>query len=299
MGVVSFKELARKNEYELRSQRKLTREFVVVLSDDTLTGNPTAEPAVFAAIGIDIGSVHPTYTDAPYRCRKIVMTEGYEGSPYHVHIQCEYGVIYAHELVSPIARPYVWDFDSSPGEIPAFAYYHGSANNDIRPLTNSAYDFSPGLVTQEGIVTAKVTGNFASLPTSWIGVQNFVNDQTYLGCPPHSVKVAKVSVKQAQEEFNGSVVAFWQAVAELHYRQTGHNLQLPDVGWNFIAGNQKRRAMVFDFENGEWVASPNPVGLDGSGGLTFGAPAILNRRMNPVVNFSTLFGAPPTTPLPT
>jgi len=63
------------------------------------------------------------------------------------------------------------------------------------------------------------------------------------------------------------------------------------VGFNFIAGGEKRRAMVFDFQNGEWIASPNPVGLDGSGGQTLGAPAILTRRVNPRADFST-FGTP-------
>jgi hypothetical protein len=108
--------------------------------------------------------------------------------------------------------------------------------------------------------------------------------------------VQKVKVTTVREEFGGAIVSYWQATAELHYRQSGHNLQLPDVGWNFISGGQKRRAMVFDFENSEWIASPNPVGLDGSGNLTGGVPAILNRRVNPEANFATLFGTPPTTP---
>jgi hypothetical protein len=50
--------------------------------------------------------------------------------------------------------------------------------------------------------------------------------------------------------------------------------------------------MVFDFENSEWIASPNPVGLDGSGGQTGGAPAILNRRVCPAGNLTSTFGTP-------
>jgi hypothetical protein len=65
------------------------------------------------------------------------------------------------------------------------------------------------------------------------------------------------------------------------------------VGFNYIANNQKRRAMVFDFENAEWVAAPGPVGLDGSGGLTLGAPAILVRRVHREVDFNGFFGTPP------
>jgi hypothetical protein len=293
MSVVSFQELGRKNEYEVGKARRLVREFVCVLSDDTLTGNPTPENVIFSAVSVDLGSTHPTYTN--YRCRKMSLTEGYEGSPYHVHLLCEYGVILARELVSPTSRASYWEFDSAPGEVPALAYFDGGT---LRPLTNSAFDYFPGLVAPEALAVAKVTTNFATFPNSWYAAQNAVNNATYLGCPTHSIKVEKVKVIQTQEEFGGGIVAYWQATAELHYRQSGHNLQLPDIGFNFIGGGQKRRAMVFDFENSEWIASPNPVGLNGAGAQTGGAPAILNRRVCPEANFATLFGTPPTTPLP-
>lgn len=293
MGVASVKELKRKAEYEVLQPRKLTREWVCVLTDDTLTGAPLYEPDVFTAVGVDLGSIHPTYTDGPYRVRKMTLTEGFEGSPYHVHLVAEYGIIGTDFLVSPTSRSAVWDFDSQPGEIPALTYYDGTT---LRPLTNSAFDYFPGLVTQESKVVATVQQNFATFPSAWYGAMNHVNNATYLGAPAHSIKVEKVTVKTAREQFGGAVVSYWAATAELHYRQSGHNLQLPDIGFNFLAGGQKRRAMVFDFENGEWMASANPVGLDGTGGLTLGVPAILNRRVNPEANFASLFGTPPTTP---
>jgi hypothetical protein len=205
----------------------------------------------------------------------------------------EYGIVSLNELVTPVDRSAVWDFDSQPGEVPALTYYDGTT---LRPLTNSAYDYFPGLVTQESTVVATVTKNYASFPSSWYAVMNHVNNATYLGCDLHTIKVQKVRVTTAREEFGGSIRSYWQATAELHYRQSGHNLQLPDIGWNFIGGGQKRRAMVFDFENSEWIASPNPVGLDGNGALTLGVPAILNRRVNPQSDFASIFGTPPTTP---
>lgn len=290
MGVVSSKELPRKAEYEILKPRKLTREFVCVLSDDTIT-NPTAENQIFTHLGIDLGAAHPTYTD--HRVRSMKLTEGFDGSPYHTHVLFEYGVVTADELIAPVDRSAVWDFDSQPGEVPALTYYDGTT---LRPLTNSAYDYFPGLVTQESTVVATVTKNFAQFPSSWYAAMNHVNNATYLGCPTHSIKVQKVKVTTAREQFGATLASYWQATAELHYRQSGHNLQLPDIGWNFIDGGQKRRAMVFDFENSEWIASPNPVGLDGSGGLTLGVPAILGRRVNPETNFQSLFGTPPTTP---
>lgn len=289
MSVVSHKELFRKNEYEVGKPRKLQREWVCVLSDDTLT-TPTAETEIFTAIGVDLGSLHPTYTG--YRLRKMNLTEGFDGSPYHVHLLGEYGVIQASELVHPTSRSALWDFESAPGEVPALFYYDGTT---LRPLTNSAYDYFPGLTTQESTVVAKVTQNFTNFPNSWYSAQNAVNNATYLGCPAHSVKVQKLTVNATYEDFGGSIVGYWKATAELHYRQSGHNLQLPDIGFNFIGGGQKRRAMVFDFQNSEWLASPNPVGLDGAGGLTLGVPAVLNRRVNPEANFAAIFGTPPTT----
>jgi hypothetical protein len=296
-SVVSVKELARKGVFEIGKSRTLTRELVCVLSDDALTSSPIDDNQLVAATGVNIGTAHPFYTFN--KCRKITITEGFEGSPYHVHILYEYGVILAYELQAPTDRPGVWEFDGAPGEVPALFYYAGNDNSTKYPLTNSAYDYFPGLVTQEALSVARVTYNFATFPTNWFAASQCVNDATYFGCPAHSVKLDKISVQQTQEEFNGGTVAYWKATAELHYRQSGHSLQLPDVGFNFILSNQKRRAMVFDFENAEWVASPGPVGLDGNGGMTLGAPAILVRRVNPVVNFTTLFGNPPTTPLPT
>jgi hypothetical protein len=294
--VVSFKELPRRGVFEIGRTRQLTREFVCVLSDDALTGTPITEPQIATAIGIDLESTHPQYTS--YRVRKLTITEGFEGSPYHVHVLTEYGIVMGWERTTPTNRPYVWEFDGAPGEVPALFYYDGAGNETKYPLTNSAYDYFPGLVTQEALTVAKVTANFANFPSAWFAASQCVNDSTYLGCPAHSIKLDKITVKQEQEEFGGSVVAYWKSTAELHYRQSGHNLQLPDVGFNFISGNQKRRAMVFDFDNAEWVASPNPVGLNGSGAMTLGAPAILNRRVNPVANFASLFGNAPTTPLP-
>ena len=48
-----------------------------------------------------------------------------------------------------------------------------------------------------------------------------------------------------------------------------------------------------DFENGEWIPSANPVGLNGSGAQTGSYPAILERRVLPEAAFTGLFGSPP------
>jgi hypothetical protein len=183
----------------------------------------------------------------------------------------------------------VWSFESQAGQVPALFHYSGGG---IFPLTNSAGDYFPGLVTDESLVRIKVQRNFAAVPTGWLSAQNHVNNGVYLGCPANTVKVAAIEVQYMAEEFSNSLVQFYAATASLVYRQSSHNLLLPDVGFNFIEGGERRRAMVFDFQNAEWVASSNPVGLDGFGGQTLGSPAILNRRINPQADLSSIFGTP-------
>lgn len=293
MAIVSSHELSRKGEWELGQPIKLTREFVVVLSDNTLENNPTQENQIFIHLGIDIGTPHPTYVN---NCvRKMTFTEGYEGSPYHVHVLFEYGPVLANEMIHPTSRTYVWEAESTIGEIAATTFWDG---NQRRPLTNSAYDFYPGLTTGEGMATLRVTANFSNWPSAWFAATNCVNNALYAGCEAGSLKVTSVRCTQQTEQFGANAVAFWQAVAELQYRETGHGYRLPDIGWNYLAGGQKRRAMVFAFETNEWVPSPNPIGLDGAGNPSpTGWPYIWNRRMNPEVNFQSLFDTFPTVPL--
>lgn len=294
MAVVSFRELGRKMEFELNQSLRLTREFVCVLSDNTLENSPTTEMEIITAIGIDQGSTHPTFTNN--RCKKIVITEQHEGSPYHTHVLYEYGPVLANDLLFPTARAYYWECEASIGDTIATVYF--DANDTKRPLTNSAYDFFPGLTTGEGIATMRVTGNFAQWPSDWFLANNTVNDSSYAGCAADTLKVVSVRCAPAFEQFGPNAYTFWRATAEIEFRQSGHALQLPDVGWNYIAGGQKRRGMVFDFENSEWVPSPNPIGLNGSGSPSpTGFPAILQRRVNEHRDFQSLFGNAPTYPL--
>ena len=300
-SVVSVKELARTYEREANNAAILKRRWVCVLSDDALTtARPTEIQILAAALGVTVvgGAIdltdlrHPTLT--VYRIRKWFITEGFENSPYHVEVVVEYGVVLANELLAPVDRAAVWSFEASAGDYPALFYYSGGGNGTTYPLTNSAYDYFPGLMTQESLVRATVQKNYAALPSSWFAVNNHVNSDTYLGCAPGTLRVAGITSNRVTEVFGTSEVSYWSATATIVFRQSGHQLQLPDVGWNFLDGGQKRRAMVFDFQNSEWVASPNPVGLNGSGAQTGGQPAILQRRVNPEAAFLAVFGTEPT-----
>jgi hypothetical protein len=305
MGIKSIVELPRRAELELGKASIARRQWVAILDDNTLTGNPLIDfdLAGIAAPSFQWGASHPSQ---PWlRCRKISYSEHYEGDPYKALIEAEYGLIRDEELVFPSARAAQWASQSGSAEVPALYYYSGSGNNTRLPLTNSAYDYYQGLTASEAMVRFTVVKNFGPsanqdqntygqfFPYTQAASINHLNNATYGGAPAHTFKVTGVNIAFVQEEFSAAVAKYWQVTAELQYRQTGWNLQLPDVGFNFIDGVQKRRAMVFDFQNGEWIASPNPVGLNGSGAQTGGAPAILERRVLPEANFTTIFGAMP------
>lgn len=291
MAVESFRELARTIEGEIGANSVLTRRFVVTLSADTLSGNPTDESTLLTALGLHVwGAAHPL--SAGFQLRKVRAVEGFDGSPYHVEVIAEYTVLKPNDLLAPTAREAEWKFETVGGqEVAALSYYDG---NTRRPLTNSAYDYFQGLTVEESVVKATVTKNTTAFPSGVFAANNHVNSAEYLGCAVHSLKIIGITTEKIYESYNNTNYAYWRWTASMNYRATGWNLQLPDVGFNFIAGGQKRRAMVFDFQNAEWVASPNPVGLDGTGGQTLGAPEILVRRVYPETSFSSLFGAVPT-----
>lgn len=300
MPIQSVNELARTFENELGGAPRAVRTWAVTLTDDTLTNNPSTVAEVLSHPGINLNSgwgvQHPDIANSSIGIRKVTVTERFQDSPYHVQVVAEYGAFTANELLSPAARTAEWSFESQPSEVPALYYWDG---NTRRPLVNSANDFYQGLTTLEQLVRATIRKNYADFdaangPRDLMAATNKINSGIYLGCPVHTWKVAGVNTSYVQEIANNVTHQYWATTSELQFRQSGWNLQLPDVGWNFLAGGQKRRAMVFDFQNGEWVASPNPVALDGSGGQSSGFPAILERRVYEEANFPELFGSPPT-----
>ena len=291
--IAAVKELARSFENEIgRTGAKAVRRFVLMLSDDTLTnGGPPPYTdianALFGSATPGWNYVHPVHT--ALKLRKIIINERFEDNPYAIEVVTEWGLVTDDELLTPTARASQWAFESQPGQIPALWYYDGF----LRPLTNSAGDFFPGLVTDESLVRIKVQRNFTSVPYNWLALQNHVNSATYLGCGPNTIKVVAVDVVRNAEEWNNSYQEYYTATASMLYRQSSHLLYLPDVGFNFIDGGQKRRGMVFDAQNGEWVPSANPIALNGFGAqVPAGQPAILPRRVNPQAHLEAVFGTP-------
>jgi hypothetical protein len=288
--VVLTTELAREYDIDRVGDRVAKRTWVCTLSDDTLTAAAveTVATQVIEAVGVSTwGQQHPEYPSLG--ARKYTLTERFGDSPYHVQIVVEYGLLTANDLLTPTAQAAQWSFEATQGQVPALYYYEGSGNGTMYPLTNSAYDYFEGLVTEETMTKATMKKNYASFPTAQVAATNSINNALWFGGPQHTWKITGVNAEYTVGFYNWTVVSYWATSVQLMYRQTGWKLQLPDVGWNFISGGQKRRAMVFDFQNGEWVASPNPVALSGGNINITGRPDILPRRVNPEANFSSLF----------
>lgn len=291
MAVVSWRELPRTVERRFGERFIAERQFVL-----THDGTPPTVPDAATAVGLSsLGQSHPDYAYIGAAGWKL--EENYEDSQYHTLFVVEYGGNVQDDpdaFVAPTARPAKWTFTTQGTQVPALFYYEGSGNGTMRPLTNSAYDYFEGLTTDEAQCKVVIRENRATFPSALaIALTNTINSTTWIGGATHCWKCQGINGELKFEIFGETRYRFWEVTVELLFRQSGWPLQLPDVGFNFIANNQKRRAVVFDFENAEWVASPGPVGLDGNGGLTLGAPAILTRRVYREVNFNSYFASPP------
>ena len=287
MAVVGFREVSgRTMSHRFGESPTAERKFVVTL-DNTAPTNFE----VIQSIGIFHGASHPeafwmTMVDAS-------ITEG-SPTPLHCEVTYRYEVLKPDERApNPLARPDVWQFSTGGAAIPALTYYDGST---VKALVNSAGDYFEGLTTDEAEVRATISGNRVVFPLSTaVAVTNAVNNATYLGAPAHHWKCIGISGSQQTEVVNDQEINYWSITAELVYRQTGWNLQLPDVGYNSVQGGQKLRAYVIDPEDGTTkLPAANAVALnsDGTQKSAGSVPDILERRVNPEVAFATYFGTP-------
>jgi hypothetical protein len=291
MGVASWRELPRTSERRFGERWVAERQFVLT-HDGTI---PTLAEASTAVGVTNFGTAHPEYTFIGAVGWRI--EESYEGSQYHTLFVIEYGGDVQNDpdaFTDPLSRPARWTFTTQGATVPAFRYFDGSGNGTLKPLVNSAFDFFEGVTGDEAQCKVVIKENRATFPNALaIALTNCINSSPWIGGSTHCWKCQGINGELKFEVFGELRYRYWEVTVELLFRQTGWPLQLPDVGFNFISGSQKRRAMVFDFQNSEWVASPGPVGLDGNGGLTLGAPAILTRRVHPEVDFNTFFASPP------
>jgi len=293
MSVHSFRELARTATHRIGESPQFERRWVVTLNNP----DTTATLAV-AAVGATHGSSHPEVAHA--KLNEVAVNEQYEGNRYWMEVVAQYAIPAESErdiALLPWFRPAIWKFVTQGVAVPALFYYdgEGSDDEDREPLTNSAGDFFEGLLADEAQQKVTIQVNKQTFPSDIAAaVTNCVNDAAYLGFARDCVKVQGISGEQVSEDIAGQEVRYWKVTAELLARQTGWNLLLPDVGFNFIDNGVRKRAFVSG-PDGD-VASANPIALDGSGGKkTDGElPAILTRRVYRRITMSDWFGTPPT-----
>ena len=230
------------------------------------------------------------------KCTEIeesVSVERDDETVYVTTLAATYSLDDSDAEVNPLFKPDVWSFQTQGASVPALFYFDNSGQ--MRPLTNSAFDYLKGLSVDEAQTKVVIRGNRASFPNATAtAITNAINSGAYLGAPAHSWKCQGITGERKVELFLDAPVAFWEVTVELMYRQTGWNLLIPDVGFNYIENGTKKRATVTDPDTGEKLASADVVGLNGGGGLSLtGAPAILTRRVYKEVDFSAYFGTPP------
>lgn len=291
MSVHSFRELARTTTHLIGASPEFERRIIATLNATDVSAN-----TIVTAVGCLHGSQHPELAAA--RCYDVQVNEGYEGNRYWVEVVARYRIPPADERdanLLPWLRPDVWKFQTQGVAVPALFYYDGTTQ---KPLTNSAGDYVEGLVVDEAQQKVTIQSNRQEFPSALAAaITNCVNEATYLGFPQDHVKVQGISGEQAVEQIGGVDVRYWKVTSELLCRQTGWNLLLPDVGFNFIEGGERKRAFVLGPPPDEAeIPSSNPIALDGTGAMRAAGslPAILTRRVYKRINMATYFGIPPT-----
>ena len=262
---------------------KFTRHFVVEVDNPA-----TSQTEISNACGVAFLASHP---EAYYCLAMNVSVSNYSGSRWHYEVVWEYELPKQQNVdPNPLARADIWKWSTGGIAVPALYYYDGST---VKTLVNSAGDFFEGATTDISTLQASISGNRATfdygLATS---VTNTVNSDTYLGAPAGSWKCSGISGQPAVEVVNEVEIRYWQVEVTLEYRPDKWNLQLPDVGWNYLDGSTKKRAYVTDSESGDKVPSSNPQPLNSDGTLKTGAPNILERRVHRQVAFNSFFGQP-------
>lgn len=285
MGIVRYTELA-----TVSASRKFgeppvfQRKWVVEVDSPT-----TTQTDIVNAPGVSFLMPHP---EAAYCLAMNASVSNYSGSRWHYEVTWDYALPKQQNPdPNPLARLDIWKWTTGGLSVPALYYYDDSDN--LKPLQNSAEDFFEGATADVSTLQASISGNRSTFDYALAqAVANSVNRDTYLGGPPGTWKCGGISAQPAVEVVNEVEIRYWQIEVSLEYRPDKWNLQLPDIGWNFLDGGVKKRAYVVDPDTGERVPSSNPQPLNTNGSLKTGAPDILERRVQRRVNFNQYFGQP-------
>jgi len=284
MGIVKYTELA-----TVSASRKFgeppvfQRKWVVEVNDPT-----TPQTDIVNAPGVSFLNPHP---EAFYCLAMNASVSNYSGSRWHYEVTWDYELPKQQNPdQNPLARPDIWKWTTGGLSVPALYYYDGGT---LKPLQNSANDFFEGATTDISTLQASISGNRATFDYGLAqAVANSINSDTYLGGPPGTWKCGGISGQPAVEVVNEAEIRYWQVEVSLEYRPDKWNLQLPNVGWNYLEGGTKKRAYVVDPDTSERVPSSNPQPLNTDGTIKSGAPDILERRVQREVPFNDYFGQP-------
>lgn len=286
MAVVSWREVIGRNlSHKFGETPTASRKFI-----STLDNPNSSAQEIINEIGIFHMAAHPEYTFLSMTNVTVSM-----GTPsaFHAEVNYDYELV-QENVANPLQRKDIWSFTTGGVSVPAFTYYE--EDDSIKPLVNSAKDYFEGAMTEESEVRATISGNRPFFPLSVaVAVTNTLNNAPYLGGAIHTWKCAGISAQQTSEMVEDAEVKYWQVSVELIFRPTGWPLQLPDVGYNYIEGGQKKRAYVLDPEDGSTkLPCANPVALNSNGSLKSAGqfPDIRKRRVHGQSDFSEYFGTP-------
>lgn len=260
------------------------RKWVVEVNDPS-----TSQTEIVNATNVQFLDMHP---EASY-CRAMSTSVGnYNGSRWHYEVTWDYELPKQQNVdPNPLARADIWKWSTGGLQVPALYYY--DTGDVLKPLQNSANDFFEGATTDISTLQASISGNRQTfdygLATT---VTNAVNSVPYLGGAQYTWKCSGIAATPAVEVVNEVEIRYWQVEVTLEYRPDGWQLQLPNIGWNYLDGGTKKRCYVIDTDSGDKVPSSNPQPLTSGGGISTDAPTILARRVHKAVNFQQYFGTP-------
>lgn len=265
MAVLSHREvLPRTYDHKLGGSPTATRNFVATLDE------PTAHNDILAAVGIELGALHPEHN--LLTCDSISIDET---DRHHATVSCTYAL---PEIDDPDQPPYMqpdqWSFSTSSSSIACTDHYPDATNNfRIRTITNAAGDVITGLSKSTTDLKITITGARQFLDIRQVEkITNSINNGKWIGFPQRTVFCNGISATPAKIEYNGQVIEYWQLNIELIYRPSGWGLILPNVGWNVIVDGKKQRAWAYIEVDGvrEKVPAPEKVALNIKGGWLCG-----------------------------
>lgn len=261
------------------------RKWVVEVDDPT-----TPQTLITNAPGVAFLDGHP---EASYVRAMNVAVSNYNGSRWHYEVTWDYELPkQANPDPNPLARPDIWRWTTGGLQVPALYYYDD--NDELKALVNSANDFFEGATADISTLQASISSNRPTFDYALAtDLTNSVNYDDFLGSEPFTWKCSGISGTPQVEVVDENELRYWQIEVTLEYRPDGWPLQLPDVGWNYLDGSNKKRAYVNDPDTGEKVPSSNPQPLNADGTLKTGAPDILVRRVHKARLFAQYFGTPP------